>query len=192
MFTPEQEQALAAPLNGDFVKQRPGAGNRALSYIEGWRVIEQANAILGAGNWSREVLSLESVHECKLITDPEAPEKGKVVACFMARVRVVVWSKDGTRSVVREGHGVARGFAKTVGEAVEAAVKSAETDGTKRCLAGLGSSLGLALYDPEQANVTPSTNGRRQAHAIESGFGRPTISQRARVNGKQPPSDIPV
>ena len=87
MFTDEQEAALAAPLNGDFVKQRPGAGKQSLSYLEGWRAIEQANLVLGAGNWSREVVMMEPLHEPKLITDPEAPEKGKVVASYIARVR---------------------------------------------------------------------------------------------------------
>lgn len=40
--------------------------------------------------------------------------------------------EDGQRSIVREGCGAARGFARTAGEAIEQAIKSAETDATKR------------------------------------------------------------
>jgi DNA recombination protein Rad52 len=195
MFTKEQEQALAAPLDGNFVKTRPGAGKQALSYIEGWRVIEQANRIFGAGNWSRETVQIEPLHEPKLITDAEAPERGKVVAAYFARVRVTVHSKDGARSCVREASGAARAFAKTAGEALENAAKASETDAMKRALATFGNALGLALYDPQQANVTPAGNGRREPAAIDTGFAprRPTTSQRALgARNSKLADDIPV
>jgi hypothetical protein len=52
----------------------------------------------------------------------------------LARVRVTVWAKDGARSIVREGCGAARGFARTVAEAMENAIKAAETGAMKRAL----------------------------------------------------------
>ena len=42
MFTEQQKAALAAPLNGQHVKRRQQAG-RSLAYIEGWKVIDEAN-----------------------------------------------------------------------------------------------------------------------------------------------------
>jgi DNA repair and recombination protein RAD52 len=196
MFTKEQEQALAAPLDGNHVKQRPGAGKQSLSYIEGWRVIEQAIQIFGAGNWSRETVQLVALHEPKLVTDPDSPQRNMVVASYFCRCRLTIYSKDGSRSIVREGCGAVRGFAKTAGEAAENALKSAETDSCKRAFATLGSSLGLALYDPLQAKVTPRGKGRRQLpkeEPINSGFDRPTTSQRAIAvrNGKRG-DDLPV
>jgi hypothetical protein len=64
-----------------------------------------------------------------------------------------VWAKDGTRSIVREGSGAARGFARTVGEAMENAIKAPETDAMKRALVTFGDQFGLTLYDKAQRNV---------------------------------------
>jgi DNA repair and recombination protein RAD52 len=201
MFTDEQLEALSAPLAAERVKHRPGANNQKLSFLEGWDVIETANRILGPGCWSRETLSMEPIHEPKLVSEPDAPERNKVVAAYMARVRITVYSQDGTRSIVREAYGAARNFARTVGEACEMSAKSAETDATKRALATLGHPLGLALYDSQHRHVQalPQRNGDHQA--LDEGFDAPqpqrlTTSQRAlaasRRNGRGDPTDLPV
>ena len=159
MFTKQQEKDLAAPLNGEHVRQRQGANRQSLSYLEAWQLIADANRIFGFGNWSRETLQMEALHEPKLVTHAEAPEAGTVVAAYFARVRVTVWAKDGTRSIVREGCGAARGFARTIGEAMENAIKAAETDAMKRALVTFGDQFGLTLYDKAQRNV--ATRGIR-------------------------------
>jgi recombination DNA repair RAD52 pathway protein len=51
-----------------------------LSYLEGWQLIADANRIFGFDNWLRETLQMETLHEPKLVTVAEAPERGKVVA----------------------------------------------------------------------------------------------------------------
>src|SRR5262249_1793107 len=183
---------------GEHVKQRPGANKQSLSYLEAWQLIETANRIFGFAGWSRETVATECLHEPRLITDPSSPEANKVVAAYSAKLRVTVFAGD--HAIVREGCGAARGFAKTVGEALELALKSAETDGMKRALATFGNQFGLCLYDKEQKGVAPRGNGRRQLpeageRAIDSGFEpqkRPTISQRAIAarNGKR--DDLPV
>ena len=43
----------------EHVKKRNGAGNRSLSYIEGWLALDEANRIFGHGNWSRETVLIE-------------------------------------------------------------------------------------------------------------------------------------
>ena len=60
--------------------------------------------------------------------------------------------------MVREGSGTgeAKGFSQ--GQAHELALKSAETDATKRALASFGNSFGLALYDPEQNGIKRGRN----------------------------------
>jgi hypothetical protein len=57
----------------------------------------------------------------------EHPKNGAVVT-YPARVRVTVHSADGSRKVVRERRGGHRGFGMTVGQAIEDAIKAAETD----------------------------------------------------------------
>jgi recombination DNA repair RAD52 pathway protein len=80
-----------------------------------------------------------------------------------------------------------------VGEAVENALKAAETDATKRALASFGWQFGLALYDKERRNVGVDAPAERQLTRerdpvcrepapIDDGFddrAAPTISQRA-------------
>jgi DNA repair and recombination protein RAD52 len=192
MFSEKQLADLNAPLARERVKQRQGAGRHSLSYIEAWDAIAAANAIFGHGNWSRETVLLEALHDPKLVPDEENPSRTKVVAAFLAKARVTVWSPDGQRSIVREGCGAARGFAKTAGEAMENALKAAETDALKRALVTFGNAFGLALYDKEQRNVGTS-NGRQtsapetQPRApIDEGFdrsqpSRKPLSQRALV-----------
>jgi recombination DNA repair RAD52 pathway protein len=200
MFTPDQIKMLQEPLDPANVKPRKGPNGKTVSYVEGWQVLEECNVVFGFGNWSRETVLMEALHDPVLITDPDSPEKGKVVSAFFAKVRITVWSEDGKRSIVREGCGAARGFAKTAGEAMEQAIKASETDATKRGLVSFGSRFGLALYDREQRNVGKPE--RRQVLApsgsplapIDEGFDqsqpqRPTTSQRAlAVSSRQPAS----
>ena len=211
MFTTDQIKLLQQPLDPANVKPRKGPNGKTLSYIEGWQILEECNFVFGFGNWSRETVVMEALHDPVLITDPDNPEKGKVVSAFFAKVRITVWSEDGKRSVVREGCGAARGFARTAGEAMEQAIKSAETDATKRSLVSFGSRFGLALYDREQRNVARPDARQQIASAheqpIDTGFDqspqeerRPSISQRAlagagpRTNGKMTANvrDLPV
>jgi DNA repair and recombination protein RAD52 len=83
-----------------------------------------------------------------------------VVSTFFAKVRITVYAKEGGHSVIREGCGAARGFAKTAGEAMENAIKSAETDAMKRALVTFGDQFGLTLYDKEQRNVCSASDRR--------------------------------
>src|SRR5439155_11940982 len=66
------------------------------------------------------------------------------VVVYLARVRVTVWSGD--RSIFRDAHGTGEASASSAGEAHDRALKSAETDATKRALATFGKAFGLALY----------------------------------------------
>src|SRR5262249_22980769 len=80
-------------------------------------------------------------------------EPPPIVVTYWARVRVTVYSQDGSRRVVRERSGGHRGFGPTVGQAVEDCIKTAETDATKRAFVTFGNLFGVALYDREQRNV---------------------------------------
>lgn len=218
MFDEATTKELAAVLDKDNVKTRGGANRQVLSYVEGWQVIEEANRLFGFGNWSRETVMLEPLHEPVMCKDKDDPQAGKIVSCFFAKVRITVFNGEHSKSVVREGCGAARGFAKTAGEAMEHAIKSAETDATKRAMVTFGNAFGLALYDKSQSRIGTredlpqvTDQSSRPLAAIDVGFDdaqqaqvaqapRLTTSQRAlqaagsRLNGRVTArvGDLPV
>jgi DNA recombination protein Rad52 len=192
MFTSEQKEQLAAKLDAGRVSKRKGPNGATLSYLETWDVLSTANAVFGFDGWSRETVMLEQLHPPVLITDPASAENGGCVCAYSCKVRVTVYAGD--RAIIREGCGAARGFARTAGESIEQAIKAAESDATKRAFSTFGNAFGLCLYDKQQRDVAPSTNGRRQPQqAINSAFAgerQASLSKRAMAaNGKH---DVPV
>lgn len=147
-FTDTQIAALQAPLNRAHVRQRSQAG-RSLSYIEGWKAIEEANRIFGFDAWDRETVELRECGEPR-----QTGDKWRVA--FMCRVRIRVRPKSQMAlewAVIRDGIGYGSGIDKDLGQAYESAIKEAETDAMKRALMTFGNPFGLALYDKDQANV---------------------------------------
>jgi recombination DNA repair RAD52 pathway protein len=119
---------------------------------------------------------LEQLHPPVLVSDEASPERGMVVCAYWAKTRVTVHA--GNRTIVREGCGAARGFAKTAGEAMENALTGAESDSLKRALMSFGSQFGLAFYDREQKHVTHTNaggnlRGRRSTPVLRSGARSP-------------------
>lgn len=144
-MTPEQIKMLQAPLDPRHVAQRTQAG-RALSYIEGWHAIAEANRIFGFDGWQREMMDLRQLGE-----PYQTPGKDTWRVNYSARVRITAGN------IIREGCGFGQGIDKDIGQAHESALKEAETDAMKRALMTFGNPFGLALYDKTQANVcTPS------------------------------------
>src|SRR5262245_12734264 len=211
MFKPEQRALLEGKLDKAVVKQRRGANGKAVAYLEAWHVIDMANEVFGFGNWDAETVEMRREHDPVHIPPTKEHPKGGIVVTYSARVRVTVYSQDGSRKVVRERSGGHRGFGPTVGQAVEDCIKAAETDATKRAFVTFGNIFGLALYDREQMNAGTPVGTRERPRidaasapsmaAIDEGFEqsepqpRPTTSQRAlaasrpstpRPNGKDP------
>jgi len=197
VFTQEQRALLEGKLDKSIVKQRRGANGKAVSYVEAWHVIDMANEVFGFGNWDAETVDMRREHDPVQIPPTEEHPKGGIVVTYSARVRVTVYSQDGSRKVVRERSGGHRGFGPTVGQAVEDCIKAAETDATKRAFVTFGNIFGLALYDRQQRNV--GTLERRQVAApswsqlaaIDEGFDpsgpdRQTTSQRAIAAAPRP------
>jgi DNA repair and recombination protein RAD52 len=137
-FTDSMKAELAKPLDKKHIK--PPAPGKYGEYIEGWRVIDEANRIFGFDGWTRETveMTLTSIFE----------DGGKWTAGYRAKVRVTVGD------VVREGTGCGSGEKqRNAVEAHESAIKEAETDAMKRALMTFGYPFGLALYDKTKANV---------------------------------------
>lgn len=141
-FTEEQAKRLTAKLSPKHVKTREANGAR-LFYIEGWHAITEANRIFGYDAWDRATLSVNCVWSGMW---------GQFHACaYTARARIRV--RAGDLVITREGTGTGEGKGRTPGEAHDIALKSAETDATKRALATFGNPFGLALYDKELRGV---------------------------------------
>jgi hypothetical protein len=141
-FTDTQTRQLKAKLDAKHVKTRSGNGG-TLHYVEGWHLIAEANRIFGFDAWDRRTLATRCVW---------TGMRGKQYAtAYTSRVRIRV--RAGETIIVREGSGTGEGKGPTPGEAHEIALKSAETDATKRALATFGNPFGLALYDRELAGV---------------------------------------
>lgn len=177
-FTDGQRAILADKLDPSFLKTREQAGQE-LTYIEGWRVIDRANAILGFDGWDRETVLLErTVAETypktffdkqsrkKVVVKDEAGEPVQMHRVgYLAKVRITV--RAGETIVVREGTGYGQGTGQDPNMAHEGAVKEAETDATKRALMTLGNQFGLALYDKERRDVdTPAYVIRAEAGTL--------------------------
>lgn len=135
-------QQLSQPLHPDHIKTRQGAGKMQLSYLEGHHVIRQANTILGFNGWDRRTL------ECREVARGQRDGE-KNEAHWMAKVEIYVHHLN----VTRQGTGYGSGVSRNLGDAIELAMKEAETDAMKRAFVTLGDPFGLALYDKEQANV---------------------------------------
>jgi recombination DNA repair RAD52 pathway protein len=199
MFSAQQIAQLSGKLDKAVVKSRKGANGRTVAYLEAWQVVDMANEVFGFGNWDAETVEMRREHDPVHIPPSEENPKGGIVVTYSARVRVTVYSQDGSRKVVRERTGGHRGFGPTVGQAVEDCIKAAETDATKRAFVTFGNIFGLALYDREQRNVgTPEPRPmptERTLAPIEEGFDeqqrQPSISQRALASSPRPAAPRP-
>lgn len=147
---------LSESLPAEVVRERPAPGgrgpSRSLSYVQGWWVIAEANRVFGVANWDRDtkLLNFEAYE------DPD-PKAKRWLAHAVAQVRITVRVYGESEvTVFRDGTGTGTGIGANRGLALEAAVKEAETDATKRALATFGWRFGLALYDPEKEHVAPS------------------------------------
>jgi hypothetical protein len=154
-FSPEQTAALSAPLDRAKVRQ-PEQGRTAVSSIEGWQVIAEANRIFGFDGWQRQTLQLRCIHQAERLIGARAngrePKPGWGVT-DTARVRITVGTPD-LPVVIREGCGAGHGIDTDLGQANESPLKEAETDAMKRALMTFGNPFGLALYDKQQREVT--------------------------------------
>ena len=142
-FTDMMKAELAKPLDPRNVK--PPAPGKYGEYIEGWKVIEEANRIFGFDGWSRE--TVEIVEVCRYETEVGRDKKPGWAVGYRAKVRVEA------HGLVREGSAVGNGVSAQLYDAIESAAKEAETDAMKRAMMTFGYPFGLALYDKSKANV---------------------------------------
>jgi hypothetical protein len=179
MFTPSQQQALAAPLDRANVQTR-SQSNRNLSYLEGWHVIAEANRIFGFDGWQRETLHCQCVAERERSIGSGQRSGWGVTYTAKARIKV--------GEIIREGSGAGHGIDMDLGQAHESAIKEAETDAMKRALMTFGNQFGLALYDKQQREVAAKPIPKGYTPEVQTPRGQtpPTSPIRANPTGPNP------
>ena len=123
--------------------------------------IDEANRIFGFDGWNRETVESRCVNARE--------NRGSFHVLYVARVKVTVRA-DGDL-VVREGFGTGDAQAESLGEAHDKAIKTAETDATKRALATFGKPFGLSLYlgsKGRRPQVAPDIQRRRTLQRLGS------------------------
>jgi DNA recombination protein Rad52 len=196
-FTQNQVRKLRAKLKPQHVKTREAEGV-ALSYLEGWHVVAEANRIFGFDGWDREMISSECVWTKQV--------NGRYCAAYVARIRIRV--RAGEALVTREGSGAGESNAASPGQAHEFAAKAAETDATKRALMTFGNAFGLSLYGgaaeargklpnggaiaPSERHTTSVPVENQQQKADVTGHPMATPNPAASEGGAAPASPPPV
>lgn len=147
-FEPHIIDKLGEPLDRNKVSQRKQSG-RTLDYIEGWHAIAEANRIFGHDGWVRETVTLTETNRDLVDLKSDRGDYQQWRVGYLAKVRITA------HGVVREGVGFGSGIGRPelLGDAIESAIKEAETDATKRALMTFGWPFGLALYDKSREHV---------------------------------------
>jgi len=147
MFSENQLKALSYNLDDSRVKTIEKAGI-SFKYLETYDIINVANTIFNY-MWDYTITRLEEVAR-------ETNQNGNHVITYSAIVKVKIY--DAQRNFIeREDTGVGTGTARTVGDAIDNASKSAVSDSLKRSLRSLGGQFGNDLY-----SKTPTTNYNQQ------------------------------
>lgn len=145
-ITEEQLAALMAPLNPARVKQRSQGGG-SVSYLEAWDIKATLIRVFGFGGFSADVIDSRIVQIREHATHPQhvkrngEPQTAQAIA--QATVRLHIPSLGCTYTETAAG----AEFSSDIGEAVDNALKTAESDALKRCATYLGTQFGLSLYD---------------------------------------------
>lgn len=191
---------LAEPLDRDVVKQRQGAYNSMLDYLEWTTVVKQLNAIFGYGHWTTEVTNLSD-----MAMDDSGIPMGvratvKLSVAFPSTLNhygpLAVYENVGFHAVQPFKNG------NRTWESYEVSVKSAVHDALKRCAVNLGNQFGLSLYEKESRTsgttttaqtrtpaATGTTSGGQSEQDVDGGYfceacGKAITGYTAKSSGK--------
>lgn len=146
-LTPAQRQRLLRPLNKNRVSKNP----KGFSYISHNDSRAELIKTFGLCGFDLETLSVDQVsaraEESKFKNDDGSP-RFKYSYIFRATVRLTVKDQHGNPLAVYTASGAgASNNLPSEGDAVDMAIKSAESEAFKRCVINLGDQYGLSLYD---------------------------------------------
>ncbi|HED04078.1 MAG TPA: hypothetical protein ENI60_04855 [Candidatus Fraserbacteria bacterium] len=132
LLSARQLAELKKPLAPNRIEHRK-AKFGTVEYLPTWDIIQRANDIFGYGGWQRQIVRLEKVFE--------EENEGSYNVAYLCEYRIVIGK------IVHEdvGFGAAVNYPEPTA-AHEKAVKTAVSDGLKRCFRALGPQFGLTLY----------------------------------------------
>lgn len=138
-LTPRQYRALLMPLPQERVSTRQQSG-RTLSYVEAWDIKRHLIRIFGFGGFSSEVIRTDIVRN----VHPEG-ERNYLVSVLVT-LRLTIHPSGYPLAVYTES-AVGSARLPDEAEALDMAVKTAESDALKRAAINLGDQFGLSLYN---------------------------------------------
>lgn len=144
-FTPSQHEKLLAPIRST----RVGKDRKNNSHVEAYEIRAHLNRLIGFGRWSQRVTAMEPIFEHLFVDESKGKEKDRVTVAYRAQVTLDVHAPDGTHlaTYTEWAMGDAQNFpASSRGDAHDFAIKTAESQGLKRCAVNLGDQFGLSLY----------------------------------------------
>lgn len=135
-LTEEQLSELKRPLDESRIERRKAKFGE-VQYLPTYDIINRANEIFGYGGWQREIKRLEKVYEEEV--------DGLYNVAYLCEYRIKIG--DITHEDV--GFGSAINYPDPT-SANEKAVKTAVSDGLKRCWRAFGAQFGLSLYKTDK------------------------------------------
>ena len=176
MFNENQLKELSKNLDESRTKIREKSGI-SLQYLETYDVINEANRIFNH-MWSYTITRLEEVAR-------EMNQNSNHVITFSAIVKIKIYDSTGNL-IEREDTGVGIGTARTIGDAIDNASKSAVSDSLKRCFRTMGVTFGNNLYSKSQNDKNqqrPPQNNQQQLYQNDNVNNR-AINANANTNFK--------
>jgi recombination DNA repair RAD52 pathway protein len=143
-ITALQYETFMKPLRAGRVAKR-SQGGKELSYLEAWDVRAHLIRMFGFGNF--DVETVEQHHVGTRTYENNGKDMAEVM--WFAKVRLVIRDAEG-REIARYSEsavGSASGQQSMAGDLHDNAIKTAASDGLKRCAINLGTQFGLSLYD---------------------------------------------
>jgi hypothetical protein len=166
-LTPQQHAVLLRGIDPNRIKRKEGQ-----SHLEAWDVRRHLNRIFGFGGWNDETLELVCVREIEhppgtvKQTRWVSGEKRQVpndrtiwTVVYRAQIRLTIKNPDGSVGAFFDDGAAGDAVNQpSLGDAHDMAMKTALSQGLKRCAVNLGDQFGMSLYnggttDP-QVNVT--------------------------------------
>lgn len=146
-LTPAQYAFLVAQIQDNRVRQLRGN-----SHLEAWDIRRHLIRAFGFGGFDIETKSLDLVAQ---IEHPPTQQGGKPrwTVVYRAEVRLIVKASDGTvLAVYEDGASGDSQNQPSLGDAHDQAMKTALSQGLKRCAVNLGDQFGLSLYNGGRVN----------------------------------------
>jgi hypothetical protein len=182
-LTPEQIRVLLMGMAENRVQHLKGN-----AHTEAWDIRRWLTRIFGFGGWTLDTTELALVREIEL--KQSDPNKPRWTVIYRAQVRLTVRTVDGRPIASYED--AAMGDSQNqpqLGAAHDQAMKTALSQGLKRCAVNLGDQFGLSLYNNGSAKPVVL---KSVAHPSPAADGAPPVPEQDEpVQPEQAPEPMP-